>query len=157
MAARLDSVAKYLCERSDWSLSNLSLQKLLYLAQMFHMGRHDGRRLAEAGFEAWDYGPVEPDLYHQSKIFGAGPVRDVFYDARTFRDTDPRRKTMDDVCKKFLRYSPGDLIEITHWDGGAWARNYMPGRRNAPIPDEQIWKEYNDRQARARNRRAGRS
>lgn len=153
MAARLDSVCKYICERADWKITNLQLQKILYLAQMFHMGRNDGRRLFDGNFEAWDYGPVEPNLYHRVKVFGSSHLKNVFYNARNFKKDDPRRKVMDDVCDKFLAYSAGDLVEITHWDDGAWANHYVPKARNIRIPDDEIWSEYNRRQQRARSRR----
>ncbi|OHV26948.1 DUF4065 domain-containing protein [Rhizobium sp. RMa-01] len=146
MAARLDSVARYICDKADWDVTHLQLQKLLYLAQMFHMGRTDGQRLFDGTFEAWDYGPVEPTLYHRAKMFGAEPMRDIFFYARTFRDGDPRRKVMDDICRKFLPYSAGDLVEITHADDGAWATHYVPKARNIRIPDEDIFNEYRRRQ-----------
>lgn len=147
MAARLESVAKYICEKSGWSISNLQLQKLMYLAQMIYMGRTDGKPLFEGNFEAWDYGPVEPNLYHKAKVFGSGPVQDVFRNALSFDVEDSRREVMDDVTKRFLRYSAGDLVEITHWDGGAWAKHYIPNARNVAIPDEDILVEYQDRNA----------
>src|SRR4029078_7313011 len=117
---------KYICQKSDWEISNLRLQKLLYLAQMFHMGRNQGARLFEGYFEDWNYGPVEPDVYHRAKIFGSGRIKDIFYDALRFKEDDPRRKLLNEVCDKFLRYSAGDLVEITHADGGAWATHYVP-------------------------------
>ncbi|WP_082663378.1 type II toxin-antitoxin system antitoxin SocA domain-containing protein [Sinorhizobium sp. Sb3] len=153
LAARLDSVCKYICERADWEITNLQLQKILYLCQMFYMGRNHGQRLFDGHFEAWDYGPVEPNLYHRVKIFGSDDVEDVFHRARTFRRDDPRRKVMDDVCDKFLKFSAGDLVEITHWDEGAWAEHYTPGARGVRIPDEDIWAEYDRRQDRARRNR----
>lgn len=120
MAARLDSVARYICRKSDWTVSHLQLQKLMYLAQMIYMGRTHGARLFEGAFQAWDYGPVEPDLYHKAKMFGSGPVKDVFGEARRFADNDPRIKLMDDICGHFLKYSAGDLVEITHSDKETW-------------------------------------
>lgn len=145
MSARLDSVCKYICERSGWRVSNLQLQKLLYLAQMIHMGRHGGVRLADAQFEAWDYGPVGPRLYQKAKVFGSDNIQDVFYDARTFRAGDPRCNVMNDVCDRFANMSAGDLVEITHWDKGAWAKNYVPKARNIIIPDSDIIREYRAR------------
>jgi uncharacterized phage-associated protein len=150
----MESVAKYICQCAGWRKSNLELQKLMYLAQMFHMGRNDGERLFDGDFEVWDYGPVEPDLYHRAKVFGADPVQDIFHNALTFNEKDPRRRVMDDVCAKFAKYNAGDLVEITHWDEGAWARNYVPSRRHIAIPDDQIWEEYNTRQRRARELRS---
>lgn len=147
MAARLESVARYICERSNWSVSNLQLQKLMYLAQMIYMGRTSGKKLFEGNFQAWDYGPVESDLYHRLKMFGAAPVQDVFSNAMTFDKDDPRRKVMDDVCSRFLKYSGGDLVEITHWDEGAWAKHYVPRARSITIPDEAILDEYKTRNA----------
>ena len=35
------SVAKSFCNKSGWTLSNLELQKMIYLAHMFYMGKHD--------------------------------------------------------------------------------------------------------------------
>ena len=145
MAARLESVAKYICEKSGWTVSNLQLQKLMYLAQMIHMGRNDGKPLFEGAFQAWDYGPVEPNLYHMVKGFGSAPIRHVFSDALDFKEDDPRRKVMDDVCKRFLKYSAGDLVDITHWDNGAWAKYYTPRARNVPIPESAILDEYRKR------------
>ena len=35
------SAARTLCELRDWKLSNLELQKLLYLAEMYNLGMYD--------------------------------------------------------------------------------------------------------------------
>lgn len=145
MAARLDSVCNYVCERGDWRVTNLQLQKLIYMAQMLHMGRNDGERLVDADFEAWDYGPVAPTLYHKVKMFGNAPIEDVFFDARDFKDEDPRRKILDEVCDNLLHKRPGELVDITHWSEGAWAKNYVPGSRYIPIPDDDIAGEYHAR------------
>lgn len=147
MTARLESVARYICEKSGWTISNLELQKLMYLAQMIYMGRNNGARLFDGDFQAWDYGPVEPRLYRKVKTFGASPVKDVFHNALKFKENDGRRKIMDDVCDRFLKFSAGDLVDITHWDNGAWARHYVPKARSIRIPDEDILREYQDRQA----------
>lgn len=156
MAARLDSVCKYICDRGGWKVTNLQLQKLLYMAQMLHMGRFDGARLVEANFEAWDYGPVAPSLYHKVKMFGDTPIDDVFLAARPFKDDDHRRPIMDEVCDKLLSKRPGELVDITHWSEGAWAKNYVPGARGIPIPDDDIASEYHARLSREqRPRRSG--
>lgn len=145
MAARLDSVAKYVCEAGDWRVTNLQLQKIMYLAQMLYMGDHDGERLFDGSFEAWDYGPVEPTLYRKVKRFGADPIEDVFWNAREFADKSLRLAFLEDACPQLLKYSPRELVGITHWDGGAWAGLYEPGARGISIPDEAILAEYRAR------------
>jgi uncharacterized phage-associated protein len=78
MAISVLSAGRTLCELRGWSVSNLELQKILYLAHMYYLGRHGGPLIREE-FEAWDYGPVVPELYHHVKGFGGGPVRNVFH------------------------------------------------------------------------------
>jgi uncharacterized phage-associated protein len=145
MAARLDSVAKFICERGGWKVTNLQIQKIIYLIQMFYMGQNDGSRLVDAGFEAWDYGPVVPRLYRKVRMFGARPIEDVFYDARPFKTDDPRRALMESASEQLLPLKPGELVDITHWTNGAWAKNYVPGIKGIGIPDNDIVAEYRAR------------
>lgn|GEM_PF-458577 len=144
--ARLDTVCRYICEKSSWTMSNLRLQKLLYLAQMFYMGENDGQRLVEVDFQAWDYGPVSPELYRKAKEFGARAIApEAFPEARRFQDEDPRKKALDAVCDKFLGWTGGQLVSATHWRGGAWAKHYQPGFYSIRIPDKDIKGEYDAR------------
>ena len=145
MVARLDTVARFICKKGGWKVSNLSLQKILYMAQLYYMGKNSGNKLVDTKFEAWDYGPVSPDLYHRAKIFGSSPVDDVFFNARVFSSDDPRKAILDEVCDDLLKMSPGELVNITHWEKGAWAKHYVPGTRGIPIPDQDIYREYKDR------------
>ncbi|KQP93759.1 hypothetical protein ASF60_13915 [Methylobacterium sp. Leaf113] len=126
-------------------MTNLQLQKTLYLAQMTYMGQNDGEPLFEGSFEAWDYGPVEPSLYRKVRMFGSRPVSDVFLDARRFGDDDPRREFLMGICRDLLSKPASELVEITHWEDGAWAKNYVPGARGVQISDEDINQEYHDR------------
>lgn len=145
MSARLDSVARHICEKGDWKVSNLQLQKLIYMAQMVYMGQNDGARLVDATFQAWDYGPVIPELYSKVRMFGSGPIKDVFWHARPFKVEDPRKRTLDEVCDALLPRKPGELVDITHWPKGAWATHYVPGIKAIEIPDADIRAEYNRR------------
>ena len=138
MSARLDSVAKHLCQYSGWTLANLQIQKMLYLAQMGYMAENNGTPLVAAHFEAWDNGPIIPDLYHKLKAFGASPVRDVFLGARKFRDGDPRSRLLESIYDSLNLLRPATLIELTQWEQGAWAKNYFPGVKGIKIPNDDI-------------------
>jgi len=140
------SAAREICERSDWCVTNLELQKMLYLAQMVYMGKHDGERLFNGTFEAWDYGPVIPEIYSRVRMFGSGPVKDVFFGAREIED-DERREMLDSAYDQLSTKTAGQLINITHWSGGAWAHNYRPGYRGIVISDADIFQEAKDRAA----------
>jgi uncharacterized phage-associated protein len=144
MALSTDSAAHYLCKVRDWTLTPLEVQKLLYLAHMVSLGRSNGERpLVRESFQAWDYGPVLPSLYHQLKMFGDSPVRDVFL-AKS-RDDSPSAKIIGQVAKSYANKSAGDLVAMTHRDGGAWAKSYRPGVKDRIIPDGDILEEYRRR------------
>jgi uncharacterized phage-associated protein len=138
-----------MCERSDWTLTNLELQKMLYLAQMIYMGQHGGDRLLAGTFEAWDYGPVLPSVYREAKTYGSGPIRYISAGARI--DDPERQKMLDEAHDQLSRASAGQLVSITHWKDGAWAKNYVPGARGVVIPDRDILEEYRRRAERNRD------
>ena len=50
-----------------------------------------------------------------------------------------------DVCIKYLGKIPGELVEITHWEFGAWASNYEPNVRGIRITDSDIAREFGNR------------
>ncbi len=147
MAYSIYSVAKTFAEKTDWSLSNLELNKLAYLAHMISLGKSNGQRgLVRNVFEAWDYGPVSPGLYHKAKSFGSDPVGNIFHQYESISDPDDIA-IVDEVLEGVGARTPGQLVAITHWESGAWYKNYEPGVRGVIIPDEDILDEYRKRAA----------
>ena len=53
-------------------ISNLKLQKLLYYAQGIHLALN-GQPLYPERIEAWQHGPVVPEIYHAFKEYRARP------------------------------------------------------------------------------------
>lgn len=141
--ASVMSAARTLGEISGWSLSNLTMQKTLYIAQMFQLGRGLPPLFPEH-FEAWDYGPVVPKLYHKLKMFGAKPVQDIFYE-RELPASAPEMQALLDAYGTTKSFSGGKLVAITHWEGGAWARRYEPHKRGRVILNSEIAQEFHDR------------
>jgi len=137
-------LAGTLCENSGWKLSNLSVQKLVYLAQMIHLGEGEGPLFPEQ-FEAWDYGPVIPSLYHELKMFGSDAVAAY---ARLGR-MDPETKLQNDIIDYLdelgSKKRPGQLVALTHWKNGAWAKNYEKHIKGLVIPTSDIRQEYLNR------------
>lgn len=152
MAIPALQAAKAMGEYSGWSLSNLEMQKLLYIAHMFHLGIH-GSPLVYGNFEAWDLGPVHPVLYHKAKIFGARPVRNIFRSIPKLEE-GTELGTLNNTVKELMNLDSAMLVNITHWHGGAWARNYVPGKRGTIIPDSHIEDEYKRRRKDFENQRS---
>lgn len=137
------AAARYLCEKSGWSLSNLKLQKIMYLIQMLYLGQRDSR-LIDGSFEAWDYGPVMPDVYSCVRVYGGDPIKNIFHGVEKITDAKATY-IFDQALERFGKYSPGQLVEMTHWPKGAWAACYKPGAYGIPIPDGLIKEEYEKR------------
>lgn len=150
MAISALSAARRLCDRSGWTISNLELQKYLYIAHMLHLGTID-RPLIGGFFEAWDYGPVQRDVYQAAKVFGRSPIKDIFRGVPEAPE-GTESATLDDALRQLKDAAPGRLVAITHWENGAWAKHYHPGKRNAVIPNSDIRQEYLDRMNAARQR-----
>ncbi len=137
--------AKYLAKLSGWRLSNLPLQKLLYLADMVYTGTSKKRLLA-GNFEAWDYGPVHPEVYHHCKYKGAKPLTETtFIGVPDLDENSAEAKFLRAVYDKFGSYTSGQLVRITHAPKSAWYKRYTPGARGVQILTEDMIEEYEKR------------
>ena len=69
-------VARYIikrCNELNRPISNLKLQKLLYFVQAeFLVG--EGSACFPEEIEAWDFGPVVPEVYHRYKAYGSASI-----------------------------------------------------------------------------------
>lgn len=148
MAYNSLSALKTLCEHSGWTISNLQANKLLYLAHMFHMEETpDSDPLVRETFQAWDYGPVLPSVYHSAKVFGDSPIRNIYKNRVGIPENTLAYRLLSDAANFNQDVSPGQLVAITHWKNGAWAKNYIAGARGRNISNEDIIEEINARAA----------
>ena len=135
------SVAKTICEVCNWKISNLKLQKIMYILQLVYMGTHNGKPLFTSDFEAWDYGPVIPELYHTLKMFGAENVEDIFWNAEDISNQEKMDfiKTNAPILAKL---TSSQLVNITHRENTAWNKKYIPNKKNIPITTDDIMDEF---------------
>jgi uncharacterized phage-associated protein len=140
------SAARTLGRISGWTLTNLEIQKILYVAQMEHLERTKAPLFPEE-FEAWQHGPVVSDLYHSLKQFKKEPVKDVFDDP-PFPSESEEGASIQAAYDKTRHMTPGQLINFSHRPGGAWEAVYHNLRRHQVIPMDLIRREA-DHTARA--------
>ena len=110
---------------------------------MFHLGALE-RPLVYGHFEAWEYGPVHPELYHFLKLFGSRPVPENF-EVFTYVDDihdGTEVEWLDDAASAFPPGNGPRLVAMTHRKDGAWLRYYDPLQRGVEIPSESIVAEY---------------
>lgn len=137
------AAAQTLGAEAGWSLTNLHMQKVLYVAQMLHMGR-TGRPLFNDRFEAWEYGPVVPALYRHAKVFKNKPVTSLSAGEAFHRDS-AEAQTICDAYTMTKHMTPGQLVSYLHQPGGAWDQAFRPGELGCTIPQAAIladWERY---------------
>lgn len=132
MALTARDVAEYFLTRVDAesgdSLSNLKLQKLVYYAQGYHLALF-GKPLFNERIEAWEHGPVIPDLYRiyeQNKSQSIPPPDN--FDPDKF-DTETR-ELLEEVFEVYGQFSASKLRNIAHaekpWSDAYSVRPFAP-------------------------------
>ena len=132
--------ARTLGRASGWTLSNLAMQKTLYIAQMIHLAGN-GLPLFAEPFEAWDFGPAVHTLHRAAKRFGRSPVQDVF-NAPELEASSTEAIAIKEAWEMARLMSPGQLINYTHRPGGAWEQVYQEEALRVVIPNELIRREW---------------
>lgn len=130
--------SKFIVAEGRGRITNLSLQKALYLAQLFWAGEKKVP-LFDDDFEAWDYGPVVKTVYHKFKVYGSSPIKVTFNSE--IKDTEIKEH-LKAITSFAAEQSPFRLVELTHQKNGAWDKAYRPGESHIIIPFEEILREY---------------
>ena len=137
------SVAKILCKAGGWQLSNLQLQKILYILQVLHLGINS-KPLFQAKFEAWNYGPVVPEVYHRFKLFGNKPVQEWAFPRIDENIPQTDLSFIAEASSALSKLPPFKLVALTHRKGTAWEQNYEPGIWDICIPESDMRQEFFD-------------
>lgn len=130
----------------------MKIQKLVYFSHGWHLGYGMGS-LSAQNAQAWRWGPVFPELYHEVKRWGSGPILKpirVFggLDGGKLRwsaPTVPSENTFAQALLKrvwevYGRRSGLALSQLTHEKDGPWYKTWIqnPGVRNLEIPNQLI-------------------
>lgn len=146
MAISAMQAAKLACEASGWTLSNLQLHKILYLAHMVYSGEHDGEPLiGDERFQAWDYGPVLPSVYRYASSYGSSKIQNIFNHVPPVDFRTEEYQTIVNAVESLGNMEPFQLVDITHEPDSAWANSYIPGAKFVPIDQGEILNEYQRR------------
>ena len=107
------------------SISNMKLQKLLYLAQGIHLAMKNDTPLFKDSIEAWKYGPVVPSTYHKFKIYFSGeiPVAHPFSN-ESDRLSEEQKKLVRRVVELYGGLSAIALSNFTHLQDSPWYEAY---------------------------------
>lgn len=111
-----EDVATYFLTKVDPDagdlISNLKIQKLCYYAQGFCLALF-GKPLFKESIEAWQHGPVVPELYHRFKHHGGNGMPPAVGVDLSVYDQEVR-ELLDEVYEVYGQYSAWKLRNMTH-------------------------------------------
>lgn len=90
-------------------ITNLKLQKILYLAQGYFLAKKK-RPLFNDDIEAWQYGPVVPSVY---KVYKGSNESRILLESDVKIDHEDM-VSIKEVWETFGKYSAGTLVDFTH-------------------------------------------
>lgn len=138
-------------------LTQMQIQKLVFIANGFHLAIYD-EPLVEETFEAWDYGPVEPNLREHTNHFGrrgiprlirtsdSGMERFMGAEGDTYTANldEGQTRLIEVVYEKYGHLGGLALSRMTHMPGTPWTTTYNEHGRNAEISNNLIRAHYTD-------------
>ena len=133
-------IINYMNAEEEPCISNMVLNKLLYFAQG-HCLAETGKPLFNDDFEAWEYGPVIPKIYHKYKICGKNNILSNDYVEEESILNDEQLDLLERVLEKYSMYSPTKLVYMTHEQGTPWANvthNQQNIKKHLPLSKQQI-------------------
>lgn len=132
-------LSKYIvskCIKDDCPISNLQLQKILYYIQKDFLQRD--KRAFSDDIEAWQFGPVVPNVYYHYCGFGAMPIAFAGEDGNV---VPKDRKVIDKIVEEKRVLDPWTMVAETHKKNGAWDRIYKDGEGNHKVIPVDLIKE----------------
>lgn len=116
------------CDAKGRSITNLSLQKIVYFCNVWSLVKLD-RPLLKHQFEAWQHGPVLQYLYRDFKRYNDRPIicraRRIDPDNGSKEvvryDFDQETETLlSEVVDFYSQLDASDLVALSHVRGGPW-------------------------------------
>lgn len=125
----------------DDYIDNLKINKLLYFVQG-HSLSFFGKPFFRDVIQAWEYGPVVPNVYQAFKCCGGGPIAHSAADFDEDVLSGEEMEFLIAIYKRYGCYTGIALKEMTHRIGTPWHKVYKAGQ-NKEIPLDMM-KEYFD-------------
>ena len=142
-----------IAQLSKGTKTNLEIQKILYFANMLYIGESGVEKpLIDNKFLTWRYGPAVEKLYYAIKECENKhvPLR-MFSEIKQVMNEDENPEPgyekeveiIQRAYRQFGKYSPYELVRISHWSKGAWRRSKDRGFKE--IDNGLILDEFNAR------------
>lgn len=110
-------------------IDNLKLNIILYYAQAWNLIRNNEPIFSD-DIQAWDYGPVIPEVYKIYKCCGNNPIREAAEPFDEARLNSSELGLLIDVYGYYGQYTGLALKNMTHKKGTPWDQVYVTDQNN---------------------------
>ena len=119
------------------SIGHVKLQKMVYIAYGWCWALL-GRELFEDEIQAWEFGPVIPNVYYAFKNQGL-EITNLVGEPENLNEGV--NEVLEAVYKAYVDKESDRIIAITHAPGTPWSLVY-DGTKNKGIPKGTIWRYF---------------
>jgi uncharacterized phage-associated protein len=134
------TIARYFIEKANGSKTNLQINKMVYIAHGWYLALHDKPLILE-DIEAWKYGPVIPELFHEFKKYRGDPIpHRPIEETKHIKDAD--KGFLDRIIEVYGNWTGYQLSAKTHEKGTPWYKTKKWYRTGSYVIPERVIKEY---------------
>ena len=134
-------------EEQGFSVTPMQLQKLVYFCNGWNLELRN-EPLVSDNFEAWQYGPVHPSIYHEFKTYGQEAIRSGSNlgfggDPVQANLSSAEASLIDEVVRIYGGLSGPQMSNLTHRSGTPWSETWNNGLgKGNSIPSLRIADEF---------------
>lgn len=133
--------------------SNLVVNKVVYFIHGAYLAQF-GKPLIDARIEAWDYGPVVREIYHEFKAFKERPITSRAkqrnlqtgdLETSVYSFASDEEQFLRTMATSYLKLRPGVLVNLSHVHDGPWHEAWFHDGRVNPgmeISNEAISQHF---------------
>lgn len=129
-----------LAREAGESLTPMQVLKLVYIAHGWMLALHH-RPLIKDEVQAWQYGPVIPNLYNAIRRYRSLPVEHITGLPDENLDSD-ERSIVRQTFEIYGSLTGPALSRMTHAKDTPWDMTYEPGSFGITIPNDLIEDHY---------------
>lgn len=112
-----------LYHRDGKFVTQLHVQKLMFIFEAYYMNVKDTNSLYECGYKAWNFGPVAPKLYKRYKNCGKEDIKLTDEEIKIGDEiSDEKKKMMENIYDTFKDFSAMELVSFTHSKESPWRK-----------------------------------
>ena len=130
-----------LCIEEGNPVSNLQLQKIMYITHLYYFRNHKAKLITDLPFEAWRLGAIIERVYYKYfYIYAANPIINK-------EELDPnveqkiKNLNLDQVIINLSNYNFYELVKYVCEKEGAWDKTYQNGLGNREIISDKLIEE----------------